>query len=139
MQELAIRHPGSVVSVEAGRALEMAQEFERRLAECSTLAFRVAMGVLHNHEDAEDVAQEAFLRAYRNFHQLRERFRAWIARIAWRLAIDRWRSAGRRERREQERSMLRPHPAWRMWRPRANFSGISSARWTNCRKNSGSF
>jgi DNA-directed RNA polymerase specialized sigma24 family protein len=75
------------------------REFNERLAECSALAFRVALGVLRNRADAEDVAQEAFLRAYRNFSSLRERsrFRACV-RITWRLAIDRWRSARRRLR-----------------------------------------
>ena len=107
MQVLEASLAGSEVSLEAGGAgdatVEVAQEFEVRLAECSTLAFRVALGVLHNAADAEEVAQEAFLRAYRNFHRLRDRqrFRAWLARIAWRLALDRWRSASRRERREQ--------------------------------------
>ncbi len=53
-----------------------------------------------NTADAEDVAQDAMLRAYRNFHQLRdkERFRAWLVRTAWRLALDRIRSSGRREK-----------------------------------------
>jgi RNA polymerase sigma-70 factor (ECF subfamily) len=76
------------------------REFETRLAECSSLAFRVALGVLRNREDAEDVAQEAFVRAYRSFAKLRERdrFRAWLVRIAWRIAIDRIRAAKRRER-----------------------------------------
>jgi len=78
------------------------REFEARLADSSTLAFRVALGVLHNREDAEDVAQEAFVRAYRSFHRLRdrERFRGWLARIAWRLALDRRRGTDRREKRE---------------------------------------
>ena len=85
------------------RSSEIEREFAERLADCSTLAFRVALGVLRNREDAEDVAQEAFLRAYGNFHRLRdrERLRAWLARIAWRLALDRLRSAVRRARREQ--------------------------------------
>lgn len=80
----------------------LAQEFEQRLADCPTLAYRVALGVLRNTAEAEDVAQEAMLRAYRNFHRLRDRdrFRAWLVRTAWRLALDRIRSAGRRERRE---------------------------------------
>ena len=107
MQVLEASLAGSEVSLEAGgagdAAVELAQEFEARLAECSTLAFRVALGVLHNAADAEEVAQEAFIRAYRCFHRLRdrERFRGWLARIAWRLALDRWRSSSRRERREQ--------------------------------------
>lgn len=78
------------------------QEFEVRLAECSTLAFRVAFSVLRHREDAEDVAQEALAKAYRNFRQLRnrDRFRAWLVRMTWRMAIDRRRSDRRRLARE---------------------------------------
>lgn len=81
----------------------LAREFEQRLADCPKLAYRVALGVLRNTAEAEDVAQEAMLRAYRNFHRLRDRdrFRAWLVRTAWRLSLDRIRSAGRRERRER--------------------------------------
>ena len=106
MQALGASYAGSVLSLDSGAASETtsedAREFEQRLADCSALAFRVALGVLRNRADAEDVAQEAFLKAYRNFHRLRdrERFRAWLARITWRLALDRQRAAGRRERRE---------------------------------------
>jgi RNA polymerase sigma-70 factor (ECF subfamily) len=86
--------------VEPSEALE--QEFERRLADSSTLAFRIAFSVLRDRAEAEDVAQESFLRAYQGFSRLRdrERFRAWLARIAWRLALDRIRSRKRREQRE---------------------------------------
>ena len=48
------------------------EEFESQLAEISPLAFRVAHGVLRNAADAEDVAQDALLRAYRGFHKLRD-------------------------------------------------------------------
>jgi len=77
-------------------------KFEERLADCGPLAYRVARGVLRNTADAEDVAQEALLRAYRQFHRLRDpqRFRGWLVRIAFRLALDRARSARRREQRE---------------------------------------
>ena len=114
MQVLEASLAGSEVSLEGGgaevTAVELAREFEARLGDCSTLAFRVALGVLHNAADAEEVAQEALLRAYRNFHRLRdrERFRSWLARIAWRLALDRWRSSSRRERREQIAGEPRP-------------------------------
>jgi RNA polymerase sigma-70 factor (ECF subfamily) len=78
------------------------REFEERLAECGPLAYRVARGVLRNTADAEDVAQEALLRAYRQFDRLRDRsrFRAWLVRIAFRLALDRLRSGKRRELRD---------------------------------------
>src|SRR5215472_11772872 len=90
----------------AGVLLDMGEdlkrEFETRIAETGTLAFRVAFAVSRNREDAEDVAQEAFAKAYRRFRQLRDRdrFRAWLVRMTWRLAIDRQRRDRRRLQRE---------------------------------------
>ena len=107
MRELVLIQPGRILEGlterEAGEA-RASREFEERLEECGPLAFRVAQGVLRNAADAEDVAQEALLRAYRNFARLREpaRFRGWLVRITFRLALDRWRSAKRREKRETE-------------------------------------
>ena len=78
------------------------REFGERLRESSSLAFRVAYGVLRQREDAEDVAQEAFIRAHRSLAQLRDRdrFRSWLVRMTWRLAIDHIRSTKRRAARE---------------------------------------
>jgi RNA polymerase sigma-70 factor, ECF subfamily len=100
MDALAASFPESAVS----RDESLAREFEQRLADCPKLAYRVALGVLHNTAEAEDVAQEAMLRAYRNFHRLRdrERFRGWLVRATFRLALDRIRSKGRRERHEND-------------------------------------
>lgn len=114
MQELVLSEPSRIMSHaavandgESTLTREAAQaairrEFEDRLAECGPLAYRVARGVLRNDADAEDVAQEALLRAYRRFERLRDRtrFRGWLVRISFRLAIDRVRSAKRREVRE---------------------------------------
>jgi RNA polymerase sigma-70 factor (ECF subfamily) len=82
---------------------ELEAAFEAHLRDSSPLVFRVAYGVLRHRQDAEDVAQEAFARAYRKIAQLRDRdrFRAWLVRMAWRLAIDRWRAERRRIIREQ--------------------------------------
>ena len=81
---------------------DLDREFERRLHECSTLAVRVAYSVVRHRQDAEDVAQEAFAKAYASFSQLRDRdrFRAWLVRMTWRLALDRRRSDNRRLVRE---------------------------------------
>ena len=89
---------GRPVSLDAA----LQREFDERVADSTTLAFRVALGVLRHREDAEDVAQEAFLRAHRAFPQLRdrERFRAWLVRTAFRLALDHQRGRKRREHRE---------------------------------------
>jgi len=98
MHEHAERLADSLVT--ADRELE--REFEARLADSSRLAFRVAFSVLRQREDAEDVAQEAFAKAYRSFNQLRDRtrFRAWLVRMTWRMALDRQRSNRRRLARE---------------------------------------
>jgi RNA polymerase sigma-70 factor (ECF subfamily) len=107
MQELVLIQPIRAAENEWSREAAQAvkrRDFEARLAECGPLAFRVARGVLRNDADAEDVAQEALLRAYRRFDRLRDaqRFRGWLVRIVFRLALDRARSAKRRELRETE-------------------------------------
>jgi RNA polymerase sigma-70 factor (ECF subfamily) len=98
MHEHAERLAGSLVTAD----LELEREFEARLADSSRLAFRVAFSVLRQREDAEDVAQEAFAKAYRSFNQLRDRtrFRAWLVRMTWRMALDRQRANRRRMVRE---------------------------------------
>src|SRR5690349_14860293 len=108
---------------------ELEREFEVRLTECSTLAFRVAFSVLRHREDAEDVAQEAFAKAHRSFRQLRdrERFRSWLVRMAWRLALDRRRGDIRRSARElnaiepeaapsSEEALIARERSARLWR-----------------------
>jgi len=125
MQELVLIQPHSIVSRSAvardgetnltreAAEADLRREFEERLAECGPLAYRVARGVLRNTADAEDVAQEALLRAFRRFERLRDRtrFRAWLVRIAFRLAIDRTRSSRRREVRETLWSQPSPRPS----------------------------
>jgi RNA polymerase sigma-70 factor (ECF subfamily) len=97
--------PGSLIGVDP----ELAREFEARLTESSTVAFRVAYAVLRHREDAEDVAQEAFVKAYRSFPQLRDRdrFRGWLVRMTWRLALDRQRTDRRRAVRDARPSGAR--------------------------------
>src|SRR5271169_1382260 len=116
MQEFVLIQPGGTLEGESAgeiRKSRLHREFEACLAECGPLAFRVAQGVLRNSADAEDVAQEALLRAYQKFDRLQDlkRFRAWLVRITFRLALDRWRSTKRRERRETEWSLPEQQPA----------------------------
>jgi RNA polymerase sigma-70 factor (ECF subfamily) len=101
MNDLVDRLPRPLVNTQTGDSL--AGEFEQRLADSSNLAFRVAYSVLRHRQDAEDVAQEAFVRAHAAFQSLRdrERFRAWLARMAWRLALDHRRGQKRRAAREE--------------------------------------
>lgn len=59
----------------------------------------VAYARTHNHADAEDVAQETFLTAFRSLDSLREpkRFKAWLIGIA-RNSTAAWLETHRRER-----------------------------------------
>ena len=78
--------------------------FATRVAENQRRVFQIAYSVLGNSADAEEVAQETFLSAYRNFHALRdaERFRGWVNRITFRLALNRQRGTRRRMLRDTE-------------------------------------
>ncbi len=59
---------------------------------------------MRERAEAEEIAQEALLRAHRHWARLRDpgRFQAWLVRVAWRLALDRTRAARRRAQRERE-------------------------------------
>jgi RNA polymerase sigma-70 factor (ECF subfamily) len=70
---------------------ESAADLEVLVQEHSALVFRIAYSVLRNPQDAEDAAQETFLRALRYSKRLGqvEDARRWLARVAWRVALDR--------------------------------------------------
>jgi len=61
-------------------------------------AFRAAFLVLRDASAAEDIAQEAFVRAYRELRRFRagESFRPWLLRIVTNLALNEKRAGGRR-------------------------------------------
>jgi RNA polymerase sigma-70 factor (ECF subfamily) len=64
---------------------------EDLVANHTGLVFRIAYSILRNHHDAEDAAQECFLRAWKwrdKFQQVRKP-KTWLARIAWTTALDR--------------------------------------------------
>jgi RNA polymerase sigma-70 factor (ECF subfamily) len=63
----------------------------------SRLVYRIAYAALRSHHDAEDATQETFLRVLRYSSQLAkvEDHKPWLARIAWRVAVDRSRHRGR--------------------------------------------
>jgi RNA polymerase sigma-70 factor, ECF subfamily len=77
-------------------------DFAARMRETKQVVFRVACSVLHESADAEEIAQDAFLQAYGQMGSLREpaKFRAWVCRIAFRLALNRRRAQGRRMARD---------------------------------------
>ncbi len=65
----------------------------------SRLVYRIAYAVLRRHHDAEDATQETFLRVLRYSSRLAavEDPKTWLARIAWRVAVDRNKQQGRKK------------------------------------------
>ena len=72
----------------------------------------VAYSVVRNSEDAEDVAQETFFRAFRvgNLDKI-EHMKAWLGRIAWRLALNKSRRRSREQQKIQSDMFLQTLPA----------------------------
>ena len=64
----------------------------------SRLVYRIAYAALRSHHDAEDATQETFLRVLRYSSKLAtvQNHKTWLARIAWRVAIDRSQQRDRR-------------------------------------------
>ncbi|MBZ5495271.1 MAG: sigma-70 family RNA polymerase sigma factor [Acidobacteriia bacterium] len=88
-----------------------AVDFEALVHAHARFVFKVAYAVLRNAEDAEDVVQETFFRAYRSGEAGKvERMHPWLARIAWRLAVDRVRRKSGNRRKEQSTDLLQALP-----------------------------
>jgi RNA polymerase sigma-70 factor (ECF subfamily) len=88
----AILSPGVTLARTQDEVLE---ELVRQHAR---LVYRIAYAALRSHPDAEDAAQETFLRVLRYRDKLVsvEDYKSWLARIAWRVAVDRSRQRGRK-------------------------------------------
>src|SRR3982074_3900570 len=58
--------------------------FEELVRRYDRNVFRIAQHITQNREDAEDVVQDAFLKAYTNLQQFQEqsKFYTWLVRIA---------------------------------------------------------
>jgi RNA polymerase sigma-70 factor (ECF subfamily) len=67
-----------------------AQEFEAFMRNYQDMVFSTAMRLLANSAEAEDVAQEVFLKAYQRFAELRESKTAggWLKTVATNLSLN---------------------------------------------------
>ena len=67
---------------------------ETLVASHSLMVFRIAYSILRSHHDAEDAAQECFLRVLKHQDRLGEieNMKTWLARVAWTTALDKRRS-----------------------------------------------
>ena len=61
----------------------LVERYERRI-------YYVVYGMVRNPEDARDIAQDCFVKAFQNLHRFRldSRFYTWLCRIGMNLAID---------------------------------------------------
>jgi RNA polymerase sigma-70 factor (ECF subfamily) len=83
--QLRVSEPASneLLLVRAAKAGEI-QAFEELVRRYERNVFRIAQHITQNREDAEDVVQDAFLKAYTNLEQFQEqsKFYTWLVRIA---------------------------------------------------------
>ena len=111
------------MEAEASGAVERARSgdhdaFRLLVEQHSRAIFRLAFRITGNEEDAEDVVQETFLRAYRQLdkYEARSSFSTWLYRIASNYSLDlirmRKRHEDRRERGKasEERDILQTIP-----------------------------
>lgn len=103
----SVAHPGSIDSDEV--LVRQAREgdfraFERLFERHRVMVYRIAYRMTGRKDDAEDLTQDAFLKAYQNLHRYRDeaRFTTWLVRIVTNLATDRARMANRRHSLEQQ-------------------------------------
>lgn len=63
---------------------------EAAVREHARLVYRIAYSVSRNHHDAEDATQETFMRVLRYRRKLEgiDDPKTWIARVAWRVAVE---------------------------------------------------
>src|SRR5215510_1063105 len=74
---------------------ELDRELEALVRQHARFVYQVTHLLLRNHHDAEDATQETFMRVWRYRKRLpeaRDR-KAWLARVAWRVALDRRKNA----------------------------------------------
>lgn len=69
--------------------------------------YRFAYQMNPRRDDAEDIVQEVFVRAYQNLHRYRDeaKFTTWLLRIAMNLCTDRGRMSQRRTALEQQEAV----------------------------------
>jgi RNA polymerase sigma-70 factor (ECF subfamily) len=89
--EAVLKQAKATAAEGPSQTVERADDIETLIAQHALLVFRIAYSILRNHHDAEDAAQECFLRvvkAQKRMAQVRNP-KTWLARVAWTAALDR--------------------------------------------------
>ncbi len=101
--EKVVQVPERVSSCTDGELIRLFLEgreeaFNRLVLTHQQKAYNIAFRFLGNHEDAKEVAQDAFVRVYRNLHKFRghSSFQTWLYKIVLNLARNRYRKMKRR-------------------------------------------
>lgn len=83
IQKKAAEETSEMALVEAARKGDL-DAFGQLVKMYDRNVFRIAQHITHNEEDAQDVVQEAFLKAYTNLDQFQgnSKFYTWLVRIA---------------------------------------------------------
>lgn len=78
--------------------------FEKLFERHRSLVYRFAYQVVGKRDDAEDIVQDVFVKAYQNLHRYRDeaKFTTWLLRITTNLSTDRVRMSQRRHALEQQ-------------------------------------
>ncbi len=86
----------AILSAAAAAEQSREEAVEELVRAHSRLVYRIAYAVLRRHHDAEDATQETFMRVLRYGSKLAavEDQKTWLARIAWRVAVDRSKRSG---------------------------------------------
>ncbi|NLC54074.1 MAG: sigma-70 family RNA polymerase sigma factor, partial [Firmicutes bacterium] len=84
--------------VRTAPAPDVLEEFEKQVKAYEKAFYHFAYRLTGNHDDAEDLTQEALLKAYRAFHRFKTgtAFDRWVYQIIYRLFIDQYRKKRRR-------------------------------------------
>jgi len=101
---ISIPNPASIYDSELVRRFNNGDEdaFTEIVARHRGRMFSVALGHLRNHADAEEIAQDTFIRAYRGLARFRgdSSLSSWLHRIAFNLSRNRYGYFFRRHRHE---------------------------------------
>jgi RNA polymerase sigma-70 factor (ECF subfamily) len=108
MDGIAQDLPGEVISSAAEAPAEPARtqqhaDFAALVDRHTRFLYRVAFGLLRNHQDAEDAVQDTFLKLYRtNAWRQMDDEKAFLARAVWRTGLNRIASAPARAMKNAE-------------------------------------
>ena len=105
---------------------QRATRFERDALPFLDQLYSAAMRMTRNPQDAEDLVQETFAKAYASFHQFREgtNLKAWLYRILTNTFINNY----RKKQRQPQPSMSEDVEDWQLARAESHTSsGLKSA------------